>query len=98
MKSKSYIDKLCLRPAGVFFKFFFLLYVRSNYQKCSIKNGLLKNFAKFSRKYLCQSLFLNKVAGLKETLIQVFFWEFCENSINTFFTEHLCATDSGMCL
>ena len=34
------------------------------------KKGILKNFAKFTGKYLCQSLFFNKVAGLslkKET-------------------------------
>ena len=34
------------------------------------KNGILKNFAKFSRKHLCQSLFLNKVAeNLKKTIL-----------------------------
>ena len=27
------------------------------------KKGVLRNFAKFARKYLCQSLFFNKVAG-----------------------------------
>ena len=27
------------------------------------EKGVLKNFAKFTGKYLCQSLFLNKVAG-----------------------------------
>ena len=34
------------------------------------KKGVLRNFAKFTGKYLCQSLFFNKVAGLslkKET-------------------------------
>ena len=30
----------------------------------------------------------------KETLAQVFSCEFCENSKNTFFTEHLLATAS----
>ena len=28
------------------------------------KLGVLKNFAKFTGKHLCQSLFFNKVAGL----------------------------------
>ena len=28
-------------------------------------NGILKNFAKFLEKYMCQSLFFNKVAGQK---------------------------------
>ena len=30
----------------------------------------------------------------KETLVQVFSWEFCENFKNTFFTEHLRTTAS----
>ena len=34
--------------------------ITSSHQKCSIK----KVFLKISRKHLCQSLFLNKVAGL----------------------------------
>ena len=29
------------------------------------KKGILKNFAKFTRKHLCQSLSFNKVAGLR---------------------------------
>ena len=29
------------------------------------KQGVLRNFAKFTGKHLCQSLFLNKVAGLR---------------------------------
>ena len=29
------------------------------------KKSVLRNFAKFSGKHLCQSLFFNKVAGLK---------------------------------
>ena len=29
-----------------------------------MKNGVLKNFAKFKGKRLCQSLFFNKIAGL----------------------------------
>ena len=59
--------------------------------------GVLRNFAKFTGKHPCQSLFFNKVAGLgnfikKETLAQGFSCEFCEISKNTFFTEHLWAT------
>ena len=38
---------------------------RSNHQRCSIKTGVLKNFAKFMGKHLCQSLFFNKVVGLR---------------------------------
>ena len=32
---------------------------------CSIKISVLKNFVQFTGKHLCQSLFLNKVAGLR---------------------------------
>ena len=34
-------------------------------RSCSVKNGVLKNFAKFTGKHLCQSLFFNNVAGLR---------------------------------
>ena len=37
---------------------------RSNHWRSSVKKGVLKNFAKFTGKYLCQSLSFNKVAGL----------------------------------
>ena len=42
---------------------------RSSHQKCSIKNGVLKNFAKLAGKHLCKSLFFNEVAG-REHLCQ----------------------------
>ena len=32
---------------------------------CSVKKGVLENFSKFLGKHLCQSLFFNKVAGLR---------------------------------
>ena len=38
---------------------------RSSHRRCSIRKGVLKNFAKFTGKHLCQSLFFNKVAGLR---------------------------------
>ena len=57
------------------------------------KKGVLRNFAKFTGKYLSQSFFFNKVAGLrpikKESLAQVFSCEFCEISKNTFFYRTL---------
>ena len=67
-----------------------------SYQRCSIKKGVLNNFAKFNEKQLCQSLFFNKLPEAstfikKETLAQVFSSEFCEIFKNTFFTEH-CRT------
>ena len=34
-------------------------------RRCSVKKGILKNFAKLIGKHLYQGLFLNKVAGLR---------------------------------
>ena len=77
--------------------------VRSSRQRCSIIKVALRNFAKFTGKHLCQSLFFNKVVGRrpqacnfikKETLVQVFRSEFCEICKNTFFTDHPWATAS----
>ena len=52
------------------------------------EKGVLRNFAKFAVKHLCQSLFFNKVPAWnfikKETLAQVFSCEFCKISKNTF--------------
>ena len=38
---------------------------RSGHLRCSIKKGVPKNFAKFTRKHLCLSLFLKKVTGVR---------------------------------
>ena len=35
---------------------------KSTHQRCSVKKGVLRNFAKFTGKHLCQGLFSNKVA------------------------------------
>ena len=67
-----------------------LLLFRSSHQRCSVRKGVLRNFAKSTGKYLCQSLFLNFIK--KETLTQVFFCDFCEIFKNTFLTEHLRPT------
>ena len=40
-----------------------MLLDRSSHRRCSMKKGFLRNFAKFTGKHLCQSLFFNKVAG-----------------------------------
>ena len=39
-------------------------------QRCSAKNIFLEIFVKFTGKQLCQSLFFNKVAGLRTPLLQ----------------------------
>ena len=55
-----------------------------------MKKGVPRNFAKFTRKHLCQSLFFNKVQERGSgTGVS---YEFCEISKNTFLIEHLRAT------
>ena len=45
---------------------------------CSLRKRVLRNFAKFTGKSLCQSLFLNKVAGLRPaTLLKKSLWHRC---------------------
>ena len=38
---------------------------RSSHQRCFLLKGVLWSFAKFTEKHLCQSLFFNKVAGIR---------------------------------
>ena len=64
---------------------------RSNNWRCSARKCVLRNFAKFKGRHLCPSLFLNIK---KETLTEMFSYEFYEISKDTFFTEHLWATAS----
>ena len=53
-------------------------YNRSNHQRCSMTKGVLKNFTKFTGKRPCQSLFFNKVAGLRHaTLLKKRLWHRC---------------------
>ena len=66
------------------------------------RKGVLRNFAKFTGKRLWQSLFFNKVTGecnsiKRETLSQVFSWEFCEIYKNAFFYRIPLLTASGLC-
>ena len=46
---------------------------RSSQWRCSVQKGVLKNFAKFAGKHLCQSAFFNKVAGLRQLFLQNYF-------------------------
>ena len=76
----------CVKPSD----FRFATWLRSSHQEVFCEKGVLRNFTKFTGKYLCQGFFFNKVAGLrpanlwkKETLAQVFSCKFCEISKNT---------------
>ena len=51
---------------------------KSSHQRCAVKNGVLRNFAKFTGKQLCQILFFYKVAGLRPaTLLKKRLWHRC---------------------
>ena len=51
---------------------------RRSYQRCSVRTGVLRNFAKFTGKHLCQVLFYNKVAGPEPaTLLKKRLWHRC---------------------
>ena len=71
-----------------------------SHQRCSVRKGGLRNFAKFTGKHLCKSLFFNKACNFikKETLEQVFSYEFCKISKSNFFSEHVWATTSVFCM
>ena len=101
------MDYLCNKPSKVNLKTLHLNRTkgisvltlnRSSHPDVFCKKSVLGNFAKFTGKHQCQSLFFNKVVGLrpeacnfikKEALAQVFSCEFCEISKNTFIIEHL---------
>ena len=70
---------------------------RSSHWRCSVRKSVLKNFAKFTGKHLCQSHFFNKVVGWGLQLYLkrysgagAFTYQFSETSKNTYFIEHLC--------
>ena len=55
-----------------------LLIARSSHQWSSMKDGVLRNLAKFREKHLCQSLIFNKVAGPRSaTLLKKRIWHRC---------------------
>ena len=69
-----------------------------------MKSAVLKSFAIFTGKHLCCSLFLIKLHAFrhaiyeKETVTQVFSYEYCEIFKNTYFEKHLrtATPDDGM--
>ena len=63
-----------------------------------MKEGVLRNFTKFTGKHLCQPLFFNKVAGLRPTtLLKKRLWHRCfPMNFAKFLTDHLLVTASGV--
>ena len=82
----------------------YLSYCRSSHWRSYLKRNILKIFKihrttpaskSFFKKVACASgSLLNKVEGLRQTLVQVFTYEFCEIFKYTFFTEKLRVTAS----
>ena len=73
---------------------------RSSHQRCSIIKGVLRNFTKFTGKHLCQSLFFNKVAGLRPaTLLKKRLWHKCfPVNFAKFLRTHFLHNTSGRLL
>ena len=70
--------------------------IRSSHPEVFCKTGVLRNFANFTGKHLCQNLFFNKVASLRPpTLLRKRFWHtyfplnFVKFLRRPFYTEHL---------
>ena len=82
-----------VRIEPAIFKIFSTITYRNSHGRCSIKKGVLKNFAKFTGKHLCQSLFFNNFIK-KDSVAQVLSCEFNEIFKKTFFTEYLRTTAS----
>ena len=75
--------------------------MRKQPSKGFFKNSVIRNFAEFTRKYLCRNLFFIKLLTLKiccfienKSLAQVFPCEFCKICKNTLFAEHHRTTAS----
>ena len=72
--------------------------IKSSYRRWSVRKGVLRNFAKFTGKHLCQSLFFNKATFA--TLLKKKLWhrsfpvKFVKFLRALFYTEHLWATAS----
>ena len=68
--------------------------IRSSHRRCFIIKGVLINFAKFTGKQLCQSLFFNKLVLKKILWHRCFSVNFAKFLRTTFLTEHLWVTAS----
>ena len=73
-----------------------LLLLRGSRPEVFYKKGVLRNFAKFTGKHLCQGLFFNEVAGLgpasllkRDAGTGVFLWIFQNFLGHLFFIKHL---------
>ena len=56
----------------------------SRLRRCFVRKGVLSNFAKFTGKHLCQSLFFNKAAGLKPFFTEHLLWSVREDGLSKY--------------
>ena len=74
---------------------------RSSHKRCSVRTGVLRNFAKFTGKHLCQGLFFNKVARLRPTTLlkkRLVHWCFPGNFVKFLRTPFLHSTSGRLLL
>ena len=77
----------------------FVLWWNRTNQKCSVRKGVLRNFVKFTGKHLCQSLFFNKVVGVRaSTLSKKGLWHGCfpadfAKFLGTLFLQNFCGRE-----
>ena len=92
------ITLLVFRPATLLKKY------RSSHQRCSIKRAVPKNFAISTGKHQRRSRFLLQLYAFRpanlykrdsDTGVFLFFCEYCEIFINTYFEKHLRLTASA---
>ena len=69
---------MCSSSFSKMVRLFRLVTFKSSHRMCSVRKGFLRNFTKFTGKHLCQSLFFNKVTGLRlATLLKKKLWLRC---------------------
>ena len=75
MNSTNPVSSLGLSYHHHCFQYFLEITFKSSRPEVFCKKGVLRNFTKSTGKHLCQSLFFNKVAGLKPaTLLKKRLW------------------------
>ena len=65
---------------------------RSSYRRCSVRKSVIRKFEKFTGKHLCQGLFFNKIAGLRQK--RLWHWYFPVN-FEKFLRTPFSQTTSG---
>ena len=90
----SFGRQKCLTPEKTW-----LWHIQKRPPEVFYKETVLKNFAKFTGKHLCQSLFFNKVAGLRPaTLLKKRLWHrWFSVNFATFSRTHFLQNTSGGC-